>query len=148
MFELLQYFIEFLYQWLSTKWIFSQVIRFQPGRIQGLFGFYSSFYLWVIGYDPLRNDKLRLKNDYPISDLDKVDFYFKNCIKSWSCTCENGQKIRLKIFERWNMFPKLDLDNFFFLCITFLRPKTSFLDSLQCRLYTELSSKKVVYLPP
>ena len=47
----------------------------------------------VMAYDPLRNDQLRLKNDFPITDLDKVDFYFKNCIKSWFCTCKNGQKV-------------------------------------------------------
>ena len=47
----------------------------------------------VISYDSKNKNQLRLKNDYPIAFQNVIDFYFKNCIKSWFCSCKNGARV-------------------------------------------------------
>ena len=47
----------------------------------------------VVSYNPLRPDQLRLKNNFPISYLNEIDFYFKNSIKAWFCSCKNGARV-------------------------------------------------------
>ena len=59
-------------------------------NVEGYRGYLT--FLPVISYEPLRKDKLRLKGDWPVSHFDQIDFYFRNTIKCWFCTCKNGQR--------------------------------------------------------
>ena len=73
----------------------------------------------IVSFDLIRKYQLRLINDWPISDVDKIDFYFKNTIRGWFCACKNGSRVlsscanilaalaHHKIFSRQNTFPLL-----------------------------------------
>ena len=50
-------------------------------------------YLPVTHFDPLRNDRFRLLENSPVTNLTESDFYFKNAFKGHFCTCKTGSRL-------------------------------------------------------
>ena len=75
-----------------------RIIRFrvQSNHHQSAFnqGGYRCYiiYIPVVRYDKTRNDRFRLVNDASVSNITDTDFYFKNVIKAWFCTCKTGAR--------------------------------------------------------
>lgn len=49
-------------------------------------------YVPVTSYDARRPDRFQLLGHHRTENLNDTDYYFKNTIKAWFCTCKTGQR--------------------------------------------------------